>query len=183
MDKRRLHGQETTTIPPEADVVGPAGVMRPDGDPDALALRPGPRWDSFERFRVNGSRQLLERLGPGQVGELQVKGRDYVIMERGTFNQLYGLAQEVGRLSRGLLLVRQAVQLVMQTGGAQVAVDHLRDLAFHLPGLTAARPLAPRELLFDEDERATVAERDAGAESDFELDPIKVRRPDFAARR
>ena len=112
-----------------------------ESDPEQLALRSGPHWDSFEQFRMGGPKQLEAGLGRGQVGELRVKGRDYVIMERETFNQLYGLAQDIRRLRHAMVLVRQAAQLVLHTSGARMAIEHLRDLTAYLPG---PAPSAPR---------------------------------------
>jgi hypothetical protein len=144
---------------------------------DTLTLTAGPRWDSFEQFRTGGPRQLQDRLGPGVVGRLKVKDQDYVIMRSQTFSRLYGLAQEVRRLGHGLLLIRQAVQLVLQTNGARVAIEHLRDLTLRLPDQPAER-LTLRELTFDADERTDDPVPPAG-EPDFELDPAKIARPVF----
>ncbi len=52
-------------------------------------------------------------------------------MNAETFHRLYGLAQDAGRLSRELLLVRQAVDLlhsVSSLDGQKLAMEHLREL-------------------------------------------------------
>ncbi len=169
------------TTSPNLETAAAAGAIPLESDPEQFALRSGPHWDSFEQFRMGGPKQLEAGLGRGQVGELRVKGRDYVIMERETFNQLYGLAQDIRRLRHAMVLVRQAAQLVLHTSGARMAIEHLRDLTAYLPGLTTERAAAPRELAFDEDEREDDVEGEsAGEEPGFELDPGRVRRPAFA---
>lgn len=145
---------------------------------EGIGLHPGPYWDSFEQFRTGGAQQLQTRLGPEQVGRIRVKGQEYVIMRSQTFNRLHGLAQDIHRLRRALLLIRQAVQLVMHTGGAKLAVEHLRDLTFQLPELQTLAAAPRRELVFADDERAAEDEG-GGDEPDFELDPARVRRPAF----
>jgi hypothetical protein len=146
----------------------------------SLSVTAGPYWESFEQFRVAGPKQLQERLGPDAIGRLNVKGQEYVIMRSETFNRLYGLAQEVRRLSRGLLLIRQAVQLVLHTDGAKVAVEHLRDLTFQLPDLRMEGH-KPRDLTFEAGEEAD--ERELPEGNDFEIDPARVRRPAFGGEK
>lgn len=141
----------------------------------APSLGPGPRWDSFERFRASGSKGLQARIGEGQVARLNVKGDEFVIMRAATFNRLYGSARDAGRLRRGLLLIRQAVQLALHTDGSRTAVEHLRDLIHALPDMHG-EPVAPSgELVFDGDERAD----DEADATSVEIDPAKVRRPSF----
>lgn len=142
---------------------------------EGLELQPGPRWGSFEELRADGSSGLQRRLAEDHIGRLNVKGHEFVIMRTHTFNRLYGQAQEVGRLSRGLLLIRQAVQLVLHTDRAKVAVDHLHDLAYLLPDLNVEQAPQPGELYFAEDERADGGDEVMGVE----LDPRRVRRPQF----
>lgn len=69
-------------------------------------LRPGPHWRSFEQFRTGGVDRLREELGPDQVGRLNVKDQEFVIMRAQTFNRLYGVAQDVPRLIQQLRLIR-----------------------------------------------------------------------------
>lgn len=144
-------------------------------------LRPGPRWSSLDRLRQLGAKRLIEDLKPGYVGHIKVKNQEYVIVHAQTFDEMYGLAQEIGRLSRGMLLVRQAVQLVLRMKhdhdreGSEIAFQHLHDLTFQLPEL-ATEPAPSRELVFDEDDHVEHSDE----EWDFELDPAQVKRPTFS---
>lgn len=137
----------------------------------ALDLEPGPCWDSFEQFRVGGVQEFRARLLPSQVGTLNVKGGQYCIMHAQTFQRLFGLAQGVDRLSRILHLARQAAELLLATGGSQLALEHLCDLVsqFQVLGIEAAPQLGT--ITFEESERA-----DAGSDVDFELDPARLPR-------
>lgn len=144
-------------------------------DRGIFTLHPGPRWESFEEFRADGSKGLRMRVDDDQIGRLNVKGDEFVIMRAGSFNRLYGLAQDVGRLSRGMLLIRQAVQLVLHTGGSKVAIEHLRDLIYLLPELEQAPTSKPGALYFEQDEQADGEDNS----TDMEIDPARVRRPTF----
>jgi hypothetical protein len=146
-----------------------------------LKLRPGPSWTSLEKFRTGGAKRLPEELPEGQVGHLRVKNTNFVIMRTETFNQIYGLAQDVDRLKGALALVRQAVQLVFHTNaeGHAMALLHLRDLAFQFPELETETPAA-LPLEFDADEEATDGAPLADAD---EFDVTKIQRPTFAAAR
>lgn len=141
----------------------------------SLELQPGPYWESFEKFRVAGAKQLSSQLPPGQVGRLNVKGQSFVVMRADTFAQLHGLASDAERYREVLHLVEQAVQLLMHTDDSsdaqKLALEHLHDLTTHLSQVEEQAP-KPRELVFDEDERASEID-------DFELNPAKVRRPTF----
>jgi len=136
-------------------------------------LRPGPYWASFEQFRVRGVDGLREELGPDQVGQLNVKGDEFVIMRSEAFNGLYGTAREIDRLSNQLHLIRQAIQLLLESGGSELAVQHVADLVAQLPNLAAHRP-QKTELVFDEDEQLQPSDYAPG-DLDFELDSAKVR--------
>jgi hypothetical protein len=140
----------------------------------ALQLKPGPRWGSFEQFRIGGVDGLREELGSNQVGRLNVKDQEFVIMHAQTFRRLYGITQEVVRLIHQLRLIRQAAQLVHDTAGSEVAVQHLSDLMAQLPELATHVPTRKTELIFDEDECAQPSDFAAG-DLDFELDPARVR--------
>lgn len=144
-------------------------------DQSVLSLESGPRWDSFEQFRAGGSKGLRTQVGEGQIGRLSVKGDEFVIMRAGAFNRLYGAAQDVSRLSRGLQVVRQAVQLVLHTSSSRIAVEHLRDLIDLLPNLKSEPAAVPDELYFDSDEQAD----EEGDAATVEIDPARVRRPQF----
>lgn len=148
-------------------------------EPGVFALDPGPRWPSLEQLRKEGAKQLLEKLGPDQVGRLRVRNTEYVIMRTETWNKTYGLARDVSRLQGTLVLVRQAVQLVVHArdeGGITMALDHLRDLAFHLPWLKM-EPQPSRELAFPDDREE---ESETGA---AEIDPKRIKRPAFSTSR
>ena len=95
-------------------------------------------------------------------------------MRAQTFSHLYGAAQEVARLTYQLRLIRQAAQLVRETGSSEVAVQHLSDLTAQLPELETRVPPRKTELVFDEDERAQPSDYEAG-DLEFELDPARLR--------
>jgi hypothetical protein len=56
------------------------------------------------------------------------------------------------RLSNHLHLIRQAVRLLQENGGSELAVQHVADLVAQLPDLAGHRP-QKTELVFDEDEQ------------------------------
>jgi hypothetical protein len=155
-----------------------ADAVAPPGERERGALRPGPVWESFEQFRLVGARQFQNQRGENEVGWLTVKGQKFVIMRRATFLDLSGKAQDERRPSCVLRLVQQAVQLLIETHGSPLAVEHLRELAYSLPELQ--RPSSPehRKLVFAPDEQADSGD-DSEGEADFELDPTRVGRPVF----
>jgi hypothetical protein len=155
-----------------------ADAVAPPGEREEGALHPGPVWESFEQFRVVGAKQIQNQLGDHQVGWLTVKGQKFVLMRSATFLDLYGKAQDEQRLSRVLHLVQQAVQLLIETHGSPVAVQHLRDLSLSLPELQRRSPPEQRQLIFAADEQADSAD-DSEGDADFELDPSRVGRPVF----
>jgi hypothetical protein len=138
------------------------------------AIEPGPYWGSFEQFRSRGVEGLRGELGPNQVGRLNVKGNEFVIMHASAFNRLYGVAREVARLNRQVHLVKQAAQIVRDTDGSEVAVRHLADLIAQLPKLDTQIPLRKTELVINEDEHAQPSDYAAG-DLEFELDSAQVR--------
>ena len=148
-------------------------VEETSGVQGSTDLHPGPYWASFEQFRVAGVEGLREELGPNQVGRLNVKGDQFAIMRSEAFNGLYGTAREINRLSSQLHLIRQAVQLLQERCGSELAVQHVADLVAQLPNLAAHRAQST-ELVFDEDEQLQPSDYAPG-ELDFELDPAKVR--------
>jgi hypothetical protein len=139
----------------------------------ATNLQPGPHWASFEQFRLNGADGLREELGSEQIGRLNVKGDEFVILRSEAFNSLYGTVREINRLSNQLRLIRQAVQLLQESRGSEVAVQHVADLVAQLPNLAARRP-QKTDLVFDKDERFQSSDYGPG-DLDFELNPAKVR--------
>jgi hypothetical protein len=137
----------------------------------------------MERFRRDGARRLVEEVKPGFVGRIKVRNQDYVVIHAKTFDDLYGLAQEMGRLSHGFLMVRKVVQLVLHMKhdheASEIAFELLQDLTVELPELKT-RPAAKRELVLDEDDEQV---NDGNEDWDFELDPAQVKRPTFASAR
>jgi hypothetical protein len=146
---------------------------------DELRLQPGPCWDSFEQFRLQGVQQLQQQLGEDQVGRLTVKGQQYVIVRGTTFSRLYGLALDARRLGWGLRLIRQAVRLLVDTHGSTPAIEHMHDLVCALPIIQDASVAPEPVLVFDEHERADEPEVGEGP-AEFELDARKVKRPAFS---
>ena len=147
-----------------------------------LRLQPGPRWDSFEQFRLQGGQQLQRQLSEGRVGQLTVKGQQYVILRDTTFSHLYGQALDARRLGWGQRLIRQAVQLLVETHGSTPAIEHVQDLVRALPIIQDASRAQEPALVFDEHERAEESEELDG-HADFELDARKVERPAFGLAR
>lgn len=137
-----------------------------------LRIEPGPHWSSFEQFRLSGVDGLRQALGPKQVGRLNVKGEEFVIMHSESFTRLHGAAQEASHLRRQLRLIQQAVQLIDETHGSQMAIEHLSDLTDQVPGLEMQ--FGAGELVFDDDERAQSTDY-APEDHEFELDPTRVR--------
>jgi len=138
-------------------------------------LRPGPHWGSFEQFRMNGVDGLLNALQENQVGTLDVKNREFVLLQAGLFQRLLGLARDADRLSHSLHVLLQAIALLRETGGSQAALEHVYELADLFAPLSAPPPARSRELVFDLDEQSDVPIE----ELNFELDPAKVPRPQW----
>lgn len=144
-------------------------------DQQEVDLRPGPHWGSFEQFRVNGVDGLLNALEEDQIGTLDVKNREFVLLRQSSFQRLLGLARDADRLSHSLHALLQAVALLRETGGSQAALEHVSELADLFAPLASPPPTRSRELIFDGDEQADVPVE----ELDFELDPAKVPRPQW----
>lgn len=138
-------------------------------------LRPGPHWGSFERFRVNGVDGLLNALQEDQVGTLDVKNRQFVLLQAGAFQRLLGMASDADHLSHSLHALLQAVALLRETDGSQAALEHVYELADLFAPLASPPPTRSRELVFDADEQCDVPIEDLN----FELDPAKVPRPQW----
>lgn len=150
-----------------------ATKVKDASDVEPAALEPGPYWTSFEQFRLSGVDGLREELGPDQIGRLNVKGDEFVIIRSEAFSRLHGIAGEIDRLGHQLHLIRQAVQLLRDSGSSQVAIEHVCDLVGQLPELSVQRSQGT-ELVFDEYERLQPSDYEPG-DLDFELDPAKVR--------
>lgn len=143
-------------------------------------MRPGPHWGSFEQFRVNGVDGLLNALEEDQIGTLDVKNREFVLLRQSSFQRLLGLARDADRLSHSLHALLQAVALLRETGGSQGALDHVVELADLFAPLASPPPARTREFIFDADEFDADEQADVPVEElDFELDPAKVPRPQW----
>ena len=138
-------------------------------------LQPGPHWGSFEQFRVNGVDGLLNALREDQVGILDVKNQEFVVLRANSFQRLLGLARDADRLSHSLHALLQAVELIRETGGSQTALEHVYELAELFAQLGSPPRAQTRALVFDADEQCNVPIE----ELDFELDPAKVPRPQW----
>lgn len=144
-------------------------------DKQELDLRPGPHWGSFEQFRVNGVDGLLNALREDQVGTLDVKSQEFVLVWSNSFQRLLALARDADRLSHSLHALLQAVALLRETEGSQAALEHVYELADLFAPLASPPPARSRELVFDADEQCDVPVD----ELDFELDPAKIPRPQW----
>lgn len=138
-------------------------------------LRPGPHWGSFEQFRVNGVDGLLNALQEDQVGTLDVKNQQFVLLRANSFQRLLGLARDADRLSHSLHALLQAVALLRETDASQAALEHVCEFADLFTPLVSPAPTRSRELVFDANEQCEVPIE----ELDFELDPAKVSRPQW----
>lgn len=94
----------------------------------AISLGLGKQWNSFEQFRTEGTAGIRQTIREGMIGSIQIGDTEYVLLRRIDFNRLHGLASEMRRLSRGVLLLRQAVEMVLRRPGEELALTHLKDL-------------------------------------------------------
>src|SRR5687768_16018391 len=78
-----------------------------------VQVRPGAYWGSFEQLRVAGPTAITEAVQAGSIGRLRIRDHEYVVMTWSDFDRLYGAARDVERLSQGVLLLRQAANVVM----------------------------------------------------------------------
>lgn len=149
-------------------------------EPAVFALKKGSFWKSFDLFRRQKPKQLEAALPEGYIGRLNVQGTEFVIVRSTTFDQVYGLARDVSRLSQGLLLVRMAAQVITHIGsddeeGVRVVADLIRNLTFQIPNLpTESAP--SQEITFSDKERAELSDDDL----DFDLTPRTSTHPSFA---
>lgn len=75
------------------------------------SLVPGPKWSSFEPFRVAGNAGL-ESIKTGTVATLLSKAGQFRILRDEDFQRLIGLASEVHRIRSGVTVVIQAARVV-----------------------------------------------------------------------
>jgi hypothetical protein len=144
-------------------------------DRQEVGLGPGPHWNSFEQFRLNGVDGLLNALHDDQVGTLDVKNREFVLLQASSFQRLLGLARDADRLAHSLHALLQAVALLREMDGSQAALEHVYELADLFAPLASPPPARARELVFDADEQCDVPLE----ELDFELDPARIPRPQW----
>ena len=104
----------------------------------AVDLRPGPTWTSFEKLRTAGS-DAIDAIDGGSIGTLNTKRGQYRILTENDFQRLLGLARDVERLSGGLQLVVQAVRIVRKNPTDQDNLDLLAS-AVALIGNTPVLP-------------------------------------------
>lgn len=138
-------------------------------------LRPGPHWGSFEQFRIHGVDGFLNALEEDQIGTLDVKNQEFVLLRSNSFQRLLGLARDADRLSHTLDALLQAVALLRETGSSQAALEHVYELAGLFASLASSPPTRLPEFEFDGDEQCDVPIE----ELDFELDPAEVPRPQW----
>jgi hypothetical protein len=74
-------------------------------------FEPGPFFTSFDKLK-NAGQLALESVKNGVIAKLETKLGRFVILNESDFQSLYGLAQDVQRLSNGLELVYAAVRAV-----------------------------------------------------------------------
>ncbi len=117
-----------------------------------VLLYPGKQWNSFEQLRLEGGSGLSAGVGEGEVGFLSVKGVGFAILRRRDFDRLYGLAQDVHRLAKGIPLLRRAAEFVLRGGGDELAIRHFQELTMTFPNLVtgAARVLGELDLEVDD---------------------------------
>lgn len=168
------HQHRPTAAGRKGQIMVTASRSKP-ADQRGVDVWPGPHWGSFEQFRVNGVDGLLNALEEDQVGTLDVKDREFMLLRASSFQRLLGPARDADRLSHSLHALLQAVALLRETGGSQAALEHVFELADLFAPLASPPPERSRELVFDADEQVDVPIEDV----DFELDPAKVPRPQW----
>jgi phosphodiesterase/alkaline phosphatase D-like protein len=138
--------------------------------PSALALVPGPTWNSFEQFRKGGS-ATLEEIPEHGVGTLVGRGTTYRILREADFQNLVGLAADVHRLQQGLNVVIQAAKIVAKHPDQ----EHVQ-LLIHSAALFAGSPVLPTRDGHDAFQLSQ-EEIDAQASDDFNLENAEIPRP------
>ncbi|MDZ4877705.1 MAG: hypothetical protein CLLPBCKN_007140 [Chroococcidiopsis cubana SAG 39.79] len=124
-------------------------------NPEALDLKAGPSWSSFEQFRSQGAK-ALDSVRGGAIATLQTKTGQYRILAESDFQALLGLARDAERLRVGLRVVVKAVRVVQNHPDSDSlsllseAVAVLGELP-ELPARGNFTPLAPEGLEVEED--------------------------------
>ena len=140
--------------------------------PSALALVPGPTWNSFEKFRKGGN-TTLEEIPEHGVGTLVGKGVTYRVLRDADFQHLVGLAADVRRLQQGLNVIIQAARVVAKHPDQ----EHV-ELLIHSAALFAGSPVLPTRDGHDAFQ-LTQEEMDAQASDGFNLENAAIPRPRF----
>jgi hypothetical protein len=140
--------------------------------PSALALVPGPTWNSFEKFRKGGN-ATLEEIPEHGVGTLVGKGVTYRVLRDADFQHLVGLATDVRRLQQGLNVIIQAAKVVAKHPDQ----EHV-ELLIHSAALFAGSPVLPTREGHDAFQ-LTQEEIDAQAADGFSLENAAIPRPRF----
>ena len=133
-----------------------------------LQLKLGQTWQSFEKFRTEGAKALVD-IKNGVIATLSTKTGQYRIVEEHDFQHLYGLARDVDRLRGGLRMVTVAVRAAQKHPDPEnlevlaEAVAMLGELP-ELPTRDSFEPLMPEDSNLDDDD-------------DVMLDPNEIERP------
>jgi hypothetical protein len=138
----------------------------------ALALVPGPVWNSFEQFRKGGN-AALEEIPEHGVATLVGRGTTYRVLRDADFQHLVGLAADIHRLQQGLNLVTRVAQVVAKHPDQ----EHVQ-LFLHSAALFAGSPVLPTREGHDAFQ-LTPEEVEAQTSDDFDLDNAAIPRPRF----
>lgn len=134
----------------------------------SFRLKSGQSWQSFEKFRTEGSK-ALEEIENGVVATLTTKTGRYRIMEEQDFQKMYGLARELERLRGGWRMVAVAVRAAQKHPDPETlavlaeAVALLGDLP-EPPTRDSFAALLPENIPLDEEDEVI-------------LDPKEIVRP------
>jgi hypothetical protein len=128
-------------------------------DPGArweLQLRECKVWPSFEQFRIDGAKGVVECISEGGFGVLRIKGEEFAIVRRRDFGRLMGMAQDVRRMTKGVLLMKQAAELVFKSSDQELAVRHLNELSLSFPDVVTTGPTDYGEFTIGQDEGVSI---------------------------
>ena len=133
---------------------------------DALDLRKGPVWGSFEQLRQEGA-TALEEVVDGCVATLTTKTEKYRIVAENDIQQLYGLARDVRRLRDGLDVVLVAAQAAKKHNDEETIQTLVRAAA--MLGRTPTLPTRAGHEDFDQ------SQYEVDDDDDVILDPARLR--------
>ena len=130
-------------------------------------FNPGPFFSSFDKLK-NAGQTALAPVKDGVLAKLETKLGRFVILTESDFQSLYGLAQDVRRLSNGLELVFAAVKAV------EVHNDEVnREMLFQVVKFVGNSPTLPTQAGHETGESEGFETNDTRVE----LDPRKLTRP------